>query len=206
MYFAHDTEVALVTAVALVNTAHDGLPDRDALRRFLDEHRVSGRRDGTQEELAAVWALREELTRLWTTADVDALVEGVNALLERAGARPRLVRHDGWDWHLHVTGPDAPLVDRMGAEAAMALLDVVRGEDLHRLRVCAAEGCSAVLVDLSRNSSRRFCDTGCANRTHVAALRARRRAGTPRPGTRSHPVEPLRPAAPPGPRAPRSRR
>jgi hypothetical protein len=35
-----------------------------------------------------------------------------------------------------------------------------------------------VLVDLSRNRSRRFCDVnGCANRAHVAAYRARR-AGT----------------------------
>jgi predicted RNA-binding Zn ribbon-like protein len=66
----------------------------------------------------------------------------------------------------------------MGAEAAMALVDVLRGQDLHRLRLCAASGCDAVLVDLSRNSSKRFCDTGnCANRTHVAAHRARRRAG-----------------------------
>ncbi len=64
----------------------------------------------------------------------------------------------------------------------MALVDVVRGDDLHRLRVCAAPDCDAVLIDLSRNSSRRFCDTGnCANRTHVAASRARRRAGASPP-------------------------
>lgn len=176
MYFAHDTEVALVAAVALVNAVDDALRSPAELGAFLDEHRFSGRRDGSTQELAAVRLLAEELRGLWTTPEVDVLVDGVNALLQRTGARPRLVRHDGWDWHLHVTDPQAPLADRMGAEAAMALLDVVRGEDLQRLRVCAADGCDAVLVDLSRNSSRRFCDTGCANRTHVAAHRARRRA------------------------------
>jgi predicted RNA-binding Zn ribbon-like protein len=31
-----------------------------------------------------------------------------------------------------------------------------------------------VLVDLSKNRSRRFCDSGCGNRTNVAAYRARR--------------------------------
>jgi predicted RNA-binding Zn ribbon-like protein len=57
----------------------------------------------------------------------------------------------------------------------MALVDVIREKELDRLRVCAAEDCNAVLVDLSRNRSKRFCDTGnCANRTHVAAYRARK--------------------------------
>jgi predicted RNA-binding Zn ribbon-like protein len=44
-----------------------------------------------------------------------------------------------------------------------------------RVRVCDAPGCDAVLIDLSRNRSRRYCDTGnCGNRQHVAAYRARR--------------------------------
>ncbi|MDP9417077.1 MAG: CGNR zinc finger domain-containing protein [Actinomycetota bacterium] len=180
MYFAHDTETALIAAAALINTAvrdAERLASPADLDRFLDEHPFGGRRDGTEQELAAVRDLRSQLRGLWCTDDVEELVAQVNDLLERTSARPRLVRHDGWDWHLHVTEPHAPLVDRMGAEAAMALVDVVRGEDVHRLRTCAAEGCDAVLVDLSRNSSRRFCDIGnCANRTHVAALRARRRA------------------------------
>lgn len=183
MYFAHDTEAALRAAVALVNTAtpeQDLLTSRADLICFLDEHAFTGRRDGTTTELTAVRELRRELRRLWGVVDADALAVEVNELLERTRARPRLVQHDGEDWHLHVTDPEAPLVDRMGAEAGMALVDVLRGQDLHRLRVCAAEGCEALLVDLSRNSSRRFCDTGnCANRTHVAALRARRRAIAP---------------------------
>lgn len=56
----------------------------------------------------------------------------------------------------------------------MAVADLVRGDDLTRLRRCAGDGCDAVLVDLTRNRSKRFCDTGnCANRAHVAAYRAR---------------------------------
>lgn len=181
MRFAHDTEVALLSAAALVNTAHDGeaLPDPAALRRWLDEQEVSGTRAGTDEELAAIHALRTRLASVWDTGTSDAVVAVVNALLAEADASPRLVRHDGWDWHLHLTPADAPLVDRLGTEAAMALADVVRSEALDRLKRCEAEGCSAVLVDLSRNRSRRFCDTGnCANRTHVAAYRARKAAAT----------------------------
>jgi predicted RNA-binding Zn ribbon-like protein len=75
-----------------------------------------------------------------------------------------------------VTRPDAPLAHRLAAEAAMGFLDLVREDDLDRLKICAAEDCQDVLVDLSRNSSKRYCDTGnCGNRTNVAAYRARKR-------------------------------
>ncbi|MDT4918514.1 MAG: hypothetical protein QOH89_3214, partial [Pseudonocardiales bacterium] len=51
--------------------------------------------------------------------------------------------------------------------------DVIRGDELDRLRVCAASDCEDVLIDLSKNRSRRFCDSGCGNRANVAAYRAR---------------------------------
>ena len=56
----------------------------------------------------------------------------------------------------------------------MALVDVIRSKEMDRLLVCAADDCDAVVLDLSRNRSKRYCDTGnCANRAHVAAYRAR---------------------------------
>ena len=93
-----------------------------------------------------------------------------------AGALPQLVRHDGWDYHLHATPPDAPLADRMAVEAAMAVVDVIRMGELDRLRVCGADDCEDVLVDLSKNRSRRFCATTCSNRTNVSAYRQRQAA------------------------------
>jgi predicted RNA-binding Zn ribbon-like protein len=41
--------------------------------------------------------------------------------------------------------------------------------------VCADERCDGLVLDLSRNRSRRYCSTVCANRNAVAAYRARRR-------------------------------
>jgi predicted RNA-binding Zn ribbon-like protein len=59
----------------------------------------------------------------------------------------------------------------------MGFLDLVRADDLDRLRICGADDCSDVVVDLSKNRSKRYCDTGnCGNRTNVAAYRARKRA------------------------------
>ena len=100
----------------------------------------------------------------------------VNAILRDAEALPYLSKHDEYDWHLHVTRPDAPLAHRIGAEAAMGFLDLIREDRLDRLKFCAADDCSDVLVDLSKNKSKRYCDTGnCGNRTNVAAYRARKR-------------------------------
>jgi predicted RNA-binding Zn ribbon-like protein len=100
----------------------------------------------------------------------------VNALLREAVALPQLVRHDDWPYHLHATPLDAPLADRLAVEAAMAMVDVVREGELRRLRICEFPDCGAVLVDLSKNRSRRFCDSGCGNRAAVNAYRARRAA------------------------------
>ena len=175
MIFAHDTEVALAAAAALVNTGRGGqerLPDVAALDRFVADWGWTGTRARDRAELDAVAALRPLLAQVWELA-VDDAVGLVNTLLREAGALPQLVKHDGWDYHLHATSADAPLADRMAVEAAMAFTDVIRSGELERLRRCAADDCDNVLVDLSKNRSRRFCGTTCANRVNVAAYRSR---------------------------------
>ncbi|AKU18051.1 CGNR zinc finger domain-containing protein [Luteipulveratus mongoliensis] len=181
MLFAHDTEVALAYAAALVNTQADGprsveeLPDVAALDALVDEWGWTGERRHDELELAQVRALRPRLREVWST-DVHGVVRIVNGLLAEAQALPQLVKHDEWDYHLHATTPDAPLATRMAVEAAMALADVVRADEVARLQVCAADDCEDVLVDLSKNRSRRYCDAGCGNRVNVAAYRARQSA------------------------------
>ncbi|MDQ0147030.1 MULTISPECIES: CGNR zinc finger domain-containing protein [Pseudarthrobacter] len=179
MVFAPDTEVALRTVVNLINTAangREGLATLEDLDAFLAAEGFSGGRRRDNAELESVLELRRELAAVWT-ADEDAAVDTVNRLLRDANALPQLMKHDGWDWHLHATAPDAPLADRMSTEAAMALADVIRGKEMDRMRTCESEDCDAAVLDLSRNRSKRYCDTGnCANRAHVAAYRARQAA------------------------------
>ena len=180
MFFAHDTELGLLSAAALVNTEQpdgDLLADVAALDEFVREWGWTGSRRRDAEELESVRALRPRLRRLWHL-DEDGVAEHVNAMLREARALPQLVTHGEWSYHLHATPPQAPLADRMAVEAAMALVDVVRQGELDRLQVCAAGDCDDVLVDLSKNHSRRYCSTACASRTNVAAYRARR-AGQP---------------------------
>ena len=178
MLFAHDTEVSLNATAALVNTARGGreeLPDVAALDAFVDGWRWTGSRAHDAAELTAVRALRPRLALLWELPEDDA-VALVNEMLRDANALPQLLKHDGWDYHIHATSPEAPLADRMAVDAAMAMADVIRAGEMARLRVCAAETCDDVLVDLSKNRSRRFCGLSCANRVNVAAYRSRRGA------------------------------
>ena len=181
MLFTHDTEVALNEAAALVNTATtdhgDTLTTPAELEAFLRQYPFSGVRRGTAEELAEVRRLRSRLRDLWEVTDRDGAAALVNALLADADAAPYLSKHDEFDWHLHVTRPEASLAHRIGAEAAMGFLDLVREDELGRLRRCGADDCDDVYVDLSRNSSRQFCSVTCGNRTNAAAYRARKRAG-----------------------------
>lgn len=177
MLFANDTEDTLQSIAALVNTLindDDQLTTRGELDEFVQREEYTGSRTHDDVELQAVRALRPDLRKLWTASEAEA-VQIVNTVLADADAVPQLVKHDHWDWHLHATRPEDPLQTRMAVEAAMAMVDVIRAKELERLRICEAQDCQAVVVDLSRNRSKRYCDTGnCANRAHVAAYRARK--------------------------------
>lgn len=177
MIFAHDTEIALASAAALVNTAEepDTLTSTGALESFLQSWQWTGDRTGDETELAAVQRLRPRLRELWTAAD-ERRVEAVNQLLRDAQALPQLVRHGSWSWHLHATPDDAPLHVRMAVEAAMAMVDLIRSEETDRLAICGAPDCAGVVVDLSKNRSRKYCSTECGNRVAAAAYRSRRAA------------------------------
>lgn len=176
MVFAHDTAEALRALESLVNTAGD--PDQlttlDDLEAFLSQHEYTGVRADDKAQLEEVRALRPRLRALMT-ASRDEAAETVNAMLREAQAMPQLVRHHGWDWHVHAEPADATLATRIIVESAMAVMEVVRADEMDRLGVCAADDCDGVVADLSRNRSRRFCQPSCGNKIAVANYRARNR-------------------------------
>lgn len=180
MLFTHDTELGLRAAVALVNSASapDTLTSVAELDAYLERFQYTGRHERTSAELDEVRALRPRLREL-LTAERDRAAELVNGLLREHGAIPQLVRHPSQDWHIHATSPDDPLATRIAVESAMAMVDVVRGDEMSRLAVCADADCDGIVLDLSRNRSRRYCSTLCGNRNAVAAYRARSSSPTP---------------------------
>ena len=184
MLFAYDVESTLISTAALVNTlpelsdsGRDELTTPAELDDFIRANQYTGSRTHDEAELAGVRAIREPLRELWTIADEEKVVDRVNGMLTAARALPQIVRHDDLGWHLHATSSESPLADRILVEAAMGWVDVIRNDERERMRICAADDCQAVLVDFSRNRSKRYCDVGnCGNRANVAAYRARRSA------------------------------
>jgi predicted RNA-binding Zn ribbon-like protein len=173
--FAHDTELALRAAVYLVNSTARGpdtLTSVEDLDHWWAAHHFIGRRDGDEAELETVRAVRPKLRAL-LTSERDKAAEDVNAIFAEVRALPHLVRSEYVDWHLHPIASDAPLARRILAETAMAMVDLIRADEMSRLSVCADDKCQGLVLDLSRNRSRIFCSTRCANRNAVAAYRAR---------------------------------
>jgi predicted RNA-binding Zn ribbon-like protein len=175
--FTYDTEMALLAAVALVNSAvePESMLTVEELDAFWDEWGYTGSHLRDEAELQSVRALRPSLRALLTSTR-DEAVPLVNEILAEHTAVPRLVRHGDLDWHLHAAADDEPLATRISVETAMAMIDVIRADEMSRLDVCADDDCDGVVLDLSRNRSKRFCSTACGNRNAVAAYRARRAA------------------------------
>jgi len=178
LHFAPDTEEILRFAVALVDThpasTRSGLDelDRPALRHIFEDYTYTGRFDQDEREVAEVRETRDLIKRVWTMP-TDEQVEQVNAMLRDAGALPYLTKHDHYDWHLHATAPDAPLAERMRVEFAIAFADVIRSGATDRMRECEADDCEGLVLDLSRNGSKRFCSVRCGNRMNQLAFRER---------------------------------
>lgn len=181
MHLAPDTEDTLEFLVDLINTmpaasrtGADELTDRENFDALFAKHLYSGRFDRDAAEVDEVRETRDHLRRVWALP-VDGAVREVNSMLRDAGAMPFLVKHDQTDWHLHATPPTAPLAERIRVEAALALADVIRSHETGRLRECAAFDCEGVLIDFSRNGSKRFCSIRCGNRMNQLAYRERAR-------------------------------
>jgi predicted RNA-binding Zn ribbon-like protein len=147
---------------------------------FAREHRVENL---TAARASDVLRLRDLRGRLDAAAvacescDVQGAISALNSLLAETGAVPQIVSHDGRGPHIHVSRAAAPLADRIAAHCAMGLAELVVAGASARVRTCASPTCQALFIDLSRNQSRRYCDSRtCGNRLHVAAYRSRQSA------------------------------
>jgi predicted RNA-binding Zn ribbon-like protein len=156
------------------------LPDKEALRRWLEESGLAAEVRPGEADLLVARRLREAIFQLFSDAidgrrfDADAL-----ALVNRAaeGLRLGAPRLDGRLRARWVT--EAPLALVFGRIAADAILQLSQEPD--RLRRCAREGCGALILSRSRGKRRKWCSMElCGNRAKVAAYRARSKSRRPR--------------------------
>jgi predicted RNA-binding Zn ribbon-like protein len=147
------------------------LKDVATLKRFLSR-RGHGELRPTSRDLAEVRSLRDHLRGAFAAADEADAVRRLNAVLKRSAAKPQLERsEEGWRIHW-----DGRLVDMLASATAMSLLEAIRDDGWERFGICAGAPCCCVFVDRSKNRSRRFCSTLCADRVAQALHRQRRKS------------------------------
>ncbi len=166
----------VAAAVALVNavTSAGGDDSAGAIRAILRDNEFFWQefRDEDAEEFRR-WG--RTLRPFFTAARLEEATALLNRLMLEVPMHPHLSDHEPHGLHMHYAPPSSRLPDRFRATTLMNLADLVVDHGLGRTGVCAAGGCDRVYADTSRAGRRRFCSEACANRTNVAAFRARRR-------------------------------
>lgn len=129
-------------------------------------------------------ALRETLYRIFariarSESPRRGDLERLNSALRKALPHLEIDEVDdgfGWRWTGAADAWDRPLWPVVRSAA-----DLLTSDDSTAIRECAAEGCSWLFVDRSRNRRRRWCDmTTCGNRAKARRhyeRRKRNRAG-----------------------------
>lgn len=167
---------AVAAAVALVNavTTTEGDDSEDALREILRVNEFFWQ----QLESGDVEAFREWGRTLRPFFEAEELMDAaelLNDLMLRIPMHPHISNHEPHGVHMHYAPPSSRLPDRFRAATLMKLSELICAYGLGRTGVCAADGCDNVYADTSKAGRRRFCSEACANRTNVAAFRARKR-------------------------------
>ncbi|MFD6878542.1 MULTISPECIES: CGNR zinc finger domain-containing protein [unclassified Streptomyces] len=129
-----------------------------------------------EADAAELRAAALRMAGILAETDEDRTAEALNALLEECGTRPRLTRHDGHPWHLHVDrGDGAHWGDWFLASGALALAQLLTEHGRVVWGACAATGCGRLFLGAGPGSVRRYCSGTCSTRARVAAHRRRRR-------------------------------
>lgn len=126
-----------------------------------------------ESRLGALRPFLEELPDL----EPAAAWARVNEELTEVAIAPSIVDHGGVGPHIHWTPATAKFDDQVLADMLMALAQELCDNGTSRFGRCAADNCTDLFFDGTRNRSRRFCaDPRCASRTHTAEHRKRQRA------------------------------
>jgi predicted RNA-binding Zn ribbon-like protein len=165
-----DLHDAAQRALDVVNAAPE---DVASVLRAHGETDLTGL-DAESSQLATVVA---KLRDVLAMTDRDQAAAALNVLLARHGAVPQLVRHEGWDWHVHVDRIDDSWSNWLGSSAAMALALRLAARPGVPWGICADEACGRAFLDDGQGGGRRHCSSRCATRQRVRRHRASRRAG-----------------------------
>jgi predicted RNA-binding Zn ribbon-like protein len=159
----------------------DRLDNENWLRKFLS------RWEGT-DGLEADTAFRDELRRLRKTLNsaVDAtingrpipqeLLESLNSIMAAAPVVLRL-KQSGDRYGIEHRSA-ARTRDSVLSIIALSFAEVLVHGEPNRIKTCENSDCGWVFYDLSKNQTRRWCDTGCGNLMKIRRFRARNKTAS----------------------------
>jgi predicted RNA-binding Zn ribbon-like protein len=118
--------------------------------------------------------LREASYRLFVAAEPAG--EDLELLGEEAGLaaaeRQLISGPEGYRWGW----PDSDRLEQVLWPVALSATDLLTSENRSLVKECAADNCSWLFLDMSRNHSRRWCDMKvCGNRAKARRFSARHR-------------------------------
>jgi predicted RNA-binding Zn ribbon-like protein len=129
----------------------------------------------TTADAARLRAAIGRLADVLRETDTDRAATALNDILAECGARPRLSRHDGSAWHLHVDrADDAGWDEWLLASGAHALAQILSEHGRPAWGVCHAHDCAAFYLAVGPGLERRYCSATCSSRARVAAHRQRK--------------------------------
>lgn len=182
MLFDNDARAAFGVITDLLNTsAHrsgggDLLEHSSTIDEIARSNALSYKPEHSRAEEVEIRLLRSRLEDFLRYPTVDARIKLVNSLLVTAGSTPQLAAHSGDERpHFHYTMEDATFSSKLTALSGIGLARLLTTQGEDRFRVCDGADCSKTFVDVSKNASRRYCDSQtCGNRVHAARYRARK--------------------------------
>ena len=175
----------LAVAVDLVNTWDELHAEPDLIeglvdvRTWLEWHglKTAAARLG-ERDVDAVRELRARLDSIFDASGEDEAAALLNELAHDYGTPPQLERNDG-GWRVRTWPEEGEGLPAVAAYAAAGLQDAFHRLGWKRFGRCVGSPCRCAFVDRSRNRTRRYCCSLCADRVAQAQYRARRRGAPP---------------------------
>jgi predicted RNA-binding Zn ribbon-like protein len=163
----------------LVNTLDESIPRPEHLGspsdvdKFLAAHDIKWPRRATAADLDALREVRANVRGLFVAATQTEAQRRLNELLRDARANMRVVRERGGARIEWTVDDSIDLAEAVRSAAAVSAAHIARELGFERLRVCGADPCADVFLDVSKRGEQRYCGPRCATRVRVAAHRAR---------------------------------
>ena len=177
----------VAVAVDLVNTwdlledEPDLIEDVRDVRTWLDWHGLH--QAAKRMKRTDVERVRELRSRFDRVFDAKSEAEAMRLLneLSRAYGRPPELERAGGELRLRSWPDEREGLDAVAAYATAGLLEAMRDLGWSRFGRCSGSPCRCAFVDRSRNRSRRYCCSLCADRVAQADYRRRQRKIRPAP-------------------------